>query len=134
MRMPAVALLLLIAAKPLSAQTPCPQSADSANTLVIHARARIGELQFTTAPRTGIAVSGCTTKPIEITVRNNLPSPVQPGVLYRDVDVGIRIATSLRVLCSDVLRNAIRAAPSTSPLTRLCESRASPDTTAVRNR
>ena len=134
MRIAAAPFLLLIAATPLTAQTTCPQSPDSANTVVIVARARVGELQFTSAPRASTIINGCAARPIEVTVRNNLPSPVQPGVVYRDVDVRIRIATNVRVLCSDVLRNAIREAPTTSPLARLCAARQTPDTTAVRNR
>jgi hypothetical protein len=133
MRMTAVTVILLFAATPLSAQTTCPQTADSTNTVVIHARARVAELQFATAPRAGIEVNGCATRPIEVTIRNNLPEPVQPNVVYRDVEVAIRIATNVRVLCSDVLRNALRDAQ-TGTLARLCQSRQPPDTTAVRSR
>ena len=134
MRITVGTFLLFLVSTPLAAQTPCPQSADSANTVVIHARARVAELQFTAAPRAGVTVTGCAAQPVEVTIRNNLPTPVQPNVVYRDVDIAIRIATNVRVLCSDVLRNALRGAQAATPIARLCESRQTPDTIPERTR
>src|SRR5918999_4310416 len=54
----------------------------------LYARVQIAELRFVTAPRTRAHVYGCVpTDSVRVLERRNLPSPVEPGVTYRDVEV-----------------------------------------------
>jgi hypothetical protein len=96
----------------------------------ILARARIGTLRFTSSPRAHAAVGGCgVAEPIDVTIRENLPAPVEPGTTYHDVDVAIEIRTSLRVLCSGALQSLLRAdatGDGAGRLRRLCAASPEP--------
>jgi hypothetical protein len=129
--------LAFLPASAVSGQVACPPAADSTvQPLVrIHAHARVGELRFTERPVASAAVVGCGfAEPIVVTIRENLPRPVEPGVTYRDVDVAIEIRTSVAVLCSPALQSLLRAqgaGAAGSRLAALCPAN-SPDTTRMR--
>lgn len=101
-------LVLLAAAAPASAQgpLPCPSrpaaeadSATRAPDLVLSASARIRELRFESAPSAGIQLTGCPALDSVRVERGGLPRPVEPGVTYRDVTVGIEARGYLEVRC-----------------------------------
>jgi hypothetical protein len=102
----ALAAMLALASAPAAAQDGCtlpPRLAggDSTGALVIiRASANIRELRFESRPRAEVRTEGCAgLDSVIVTERVNLPDPVQPGVTYRDVRVGIEIRASLNVAC-----------------------------------
>lgn len=112
-RMALLAALSALAAAPAAAQAdgcaslpPASGGADGrrAPLVVIRATADIRELRFETQPRTEVRTQGCAgLDSIVVTERVNLPDPVEPGVTYRDVRVGIEIRAHLDVVCLPAL-------------------------------
>lgn len=128
-RMVIAAALLALAPVGAKAQGPCLSlpagvvAADSggAPDVLIRARATLRELRFETRPRTSVRTLGCAgTGGIVVTERVNLPDPVQPGVTYRDVRVGVEIRADFRITC---LLPALAADPA---LAGLCAPAPSP--------
>lgn len=122
--------VLALAAVPAAAQGGCVPlpaasavAADSgrAPDVLIRASATIRELRFESRPRTSVRTLGCAELDgVVVTERVNLPDPVEPGVTYRDVRVGVEIRASLGVTC---LLPALAADPA---LADLCASAAPP--------
>lgn len=111
-----VAMACVLGAVPAAAQAGCVLSplaagADSARAgggrapdVLIRATVTAAEVRFRTQPRASVRVPGCAgLDSVVVTERVNLPDPVQPGVTYRDVRVGIEIRTHLNVLCAPAL-------------------------------
>ena len=98
---PIAALLFLLAPPARGQTTACPAGAPADSTrapdVVIVASAQIDELRFEGAPQVRLSLLGCDS--VRVTERRNLPRPVQPGVTYRDVGVGIEIRSWLNVQC-----------------------------------
>jgi hypothetical protein len=75
--------------------------------LLIVASASAREVRFESQPRTEVRLTGCAAlDTVIVTERTNLPDPVQPGVTYRDVRVGIEIRGWLNVECVAALAAA----------------------------
>ena len=116
--------MLACASVDARAQDGCPSlplasaaAADSggAPDVLIRARASIRELRFQSQPRTSVRTLGCAlVDTVVVTERVNLPDPVEPGVTYRDVRVGVEIRADFQVEC---LLPALAADPA---LTGLC--------------
>src|SRR5215211_2809325 len=54
----------------------------------LYARVRIAELRFASTPRVRLPLHGCAPlDTVRVLEQRNLPSPVEPGVTYRDVEV-----------------------------------------------
>jgi hypothetical protein len=107
-----LAAMLALAAAPAAAQDGCAAlplpgaAADSARapTVLVRATATLRELRFETRPRTEVRTLGCAgLDSLVVTERVNLPDPVEPGVTYRDVRVGIEIRAHLDVACLPAL-------------------------------
>jgi hypothetical protein len=107
-RMVLAAGMLACAPVDARAQDACPSlsptsttAADSGGTpdVLIRARASIRELRFQSQPRTSVRTLGCALDGVEVTERVNLPDPVEPGVTYRDVRVGVEIRADFQVAC-----------------------------------
>lgn len=65
------------------------------------------EVRFASQPRATVRLTGCAAlDTVIVTERTNLPDPVQPGVTYRDVRVGIEIRGWLDVRCAAALAAA----------------------------
>jgi hypothetical protein len=125
-------LLLAALASRAAAQTPAaatcpvaPAPADSAGRrpdVTVIASAHADQLRFESAPRVQVRVLGCgASSAIRVTERRNLPKPVQPGVTYRDVSVGVEIRSYLNVQClpgAPAALAAICAAPAAADTTR----------------
>lgn len=103
-----MAMLTALACAPAAAQecTGIAVSADSARAqgrapdLRIVASASAREVRFESQPRATVRLNGCAVlDTVIVTERTNLPDPVQPGVTYRDVRVGIEIRGWLDVRC-----------------------------------
>jgi hypothetical protein len=103
----ALAAMLALASAPAAAQDACallPTLAGTDSTggalVRLRASATIRELRFESQPRTSVRTAGCAgLDSVVVTERVNLPDPVQPGVTYRGVRVGIEIRTTLNVAC-----------------------------------
>jgi hypothetical protein len=75
--------------------------------LLIVASVSAREVRFETQPDAGVRLTGCAAlDTVIVTERTNLPDPVQPGVTYRDVRVGIEIRGWLDVQCVAALAAA----------------------------
>jgi hypothetical protein len=112
-------LAVALACAPAAAQGGCaslPAGMDSALVsalaadgtrapdVVIRATVSAREVRFASEPRATVRTPGCL--PLDtviVTERVNLPDPVQPGVTYRDVRVGIEIRAHLDVRCLPAL-------------------------------
>ena len=103
-----VALLVLAAGQPLAAQVPCPDPGpDSAAAppsrppdVLIRATVRARRIRFETRPDVSVDTRGCLPwDTVVVTERVNLPDPVEPGVTYQDVRVGVEIRSWLRLRC-----------------------------------
>jgi hypothetical protein len=115
------------AAQTAAACTPGALPADTAGRrpdVVIIASVHADQLRFESAPRVQARVLGCpATSFIRVTERRNLPKPVQPGVTYRDVTVGVEIRSYLSVqclpaaaaLCTPAAADSSRRAPPPTP-------------------
>lgn len=91
-----------------------PAAADSTPLVIVRATATAREVRFGSQPRTSVRATGCAgVDPVRVTERVNLPDPVEPGVTYRDVRVGVEIRADLRVAC---LLPALAADPVLGPL------------------
>lgn len=132
-----VAVFLALAAVDAKAQGPClalPASAVAGDSggapdVLIRARATLRELRFESRPRTSVRTLGCAgIDGIVVTERVNLPDPVQPGVTYRDVRVGVEIRADFRITC---LLPALAADPA---LAGLCAPPPSPSAAAPNDR
>jgi hypothetical protein len=115
-----IAAMLVLAAAPAAAQDLCallpvgPAAAgDSLPDVVIRATATAREVRFNNQPRTSVRTLGCADS-LVVTERVNLPDPVEPGVTYRDVRVGVEIRADFRITC---LLPALAAHPA---LAQLC--------------
>ncbi|HYR06370.1 MAG TPA: hypothetical protein VEQ60_01300 [Longimicrobium sp.] len=104
-----------LACAPAAAQecAGLPVNTDSARAqgrapdLVIIASASAREVRFESEPRATVRLNGCAAlDTVIVTERTNLPDPVQPGVTYRDVRVGIEIRGWLSVECIAALAAA----------------------------
>ena len=115
---------------------PCPTgstvSSDREPDVVIRARVHADELRFETQPEVDVRLTGCAIlDTIRVTERINLPDPVEPGVTYRDVTVGVEIMGYLNVQC--LLPELVQPeqpdslAAATDALRRLC-ARGEPQT------
>ena len=120
-----IAAMLVLVSAPAAAQDPCallpiaPAAAgDSLPDVVIRATATAREVRFNTQPRTAVRTLGCADS-LVVTERVNLPDPVEPGVTYRDVRVGVEIRADFRITC---LLPALAADPA---LAELCAPPAS---------
>jgi hypothetical protein len=72
-------------------------------------------VRFASEPRATVRTLGCLSlDTVIVTERVNLPDPVQPGVTYRDVRVGIEIRAHLDVRCLPALAAACGASPTVS--------------------
>lgn len=68
--------------------------------LLLVASARMDQIRFDSSPRAEVRLLGCAPlDSVRTTERRNLPRPVQPGVTYRDVSVGVEIRSYLNVRC-----------------------------------
>lgn len=108
-----MAVALVLSSAPVAAQAgtacvPPPPGAASALAgdsgrgvdVVVRATATAREVRFASEPRAQVRALGCAgLDSVVVTERVNLPDPVQPGVTYRDVRVGIEIRASLDVTC-----------------------------------
>ncbi len=136
-RIVTAAAVLALSAVDARAQGGCPAlpagavAADStaAPGVLVRARATIRELRFGSQPRTSVRTLGCAgIDSIVVTERVNLPDPVEPGVTYRDVRVGVEVRADLRVAC---LLPALAADPA---LAGLCAPAPSASTTPPNDR
>ena len=60
--------------------------------IAIIARVQAAELRFNAQPQTSLKLFGCPqVDTSKVVVRTNLPTPVQPGVTYRNVTVDFRL-------------------------------------------
>lgn len=87
--------------------------------VVLHAAARVRELSFGSQPQVRVRLLGCAgADTLRFPERRNLPRPVQPGVVYRDVHVTVEIASFLDVRCilqGDTTMRPARQAASSLP-------------------
>jgi hypothetical protein len=61
--------------------------------IAIIARVQAAELRFNSQPSTSLQISGCPqVDTSKVVLRTNLPTPVQPGVTYRNVIVDFRLS------------------------------------------
>jgi len=75
--------------------------------VLLVASATAAEVRFESEPRVQVRLNGCEgLDSIVTTQRQNLPDPVQPGVTYRDVRVGVEIRAWLNVQCLPLLASA----------------------------
>ncbi|HEY0021040.1 MAG TPA: hypothetical protein VGC13_32360 [Longimicrobium sp.] len=75
--------------------------------ILIAASATAREVRFESQPQIRIGLNGCAALDSVVTTRReNLPDPVQPGVAYRDVRVGVEIRAWLNVQCLPALAAA----------------------------
>jgi hypothetical protein len=98
-----IALLALLAgsasasAQQQSSSCPAPRSLSLAGDstkpdIAIIARVQAAEVRFNAQPQTSLQLFGCPQLDTSrIVVRTNLPTPVQPGVTYRNVVVDFRL-------------------------------------------
>jgi hypothetical protein len=109
------AVLAALACAPAAAQecVGIAVNADSARAqgrrpdLLIVASVSAREVRFETQPQAEVRLTGCAAlDTVIVTERTNLPDPVQPGVTYRDVRVGIEIRGWLNVQCVAALAAA----------------------------
>ena len=88
-------------------EEPCARmaavdTAGGAPDVSIEASVRAREVHFDAAPRLEVRLLGCpATGAVKVVERRNLPRPVQPGVTYRDVSIGVEIHQYLDVRCLD---------------------------------
>jgi hypothetical protein len=110
-----MAVLAALACAPAAAQecAGLAVNADSARAqgrrpdLLIVASVSAREVRFETQPDAQVRLTGCAAlDTVIVTERTNLPDPVQPGVTYRDVRVGIEIRAWLNVECIAALAAA----------------------------
>lgn len=120
-----IGAVLVLASAPAAAQDPCRlpvgAAADSLPDVLIRATVTAREVRFATRPRTSVRTRGCADT-LVVTERVNLPDPVEPGVTYRDVRVGVEIRADLRVTCllpalaaDPVLAGLCAPAPAAAP-------------------
>lgn len=123
-----VVLLGLSAVRTTEATGQCAsQDTVSAPDVRIFARVRASELRFEQRPRADVLPLGCVAADtVRVLVRTNLPEPVAPGVVYRDVEIAIEIVTRLSVLCSPELLRLIAAPIAPPRLAALCASNSQP--------
>jgi hypothetical protein len=96
-------------ALPASAQVSCPHAGDSTAAAVpqrppdvlIRARVTARSVRFERSPRVEVTTLGCAPwDSVVVTERVNLPDPVEPGVIYNDVRIGVEIRSWLDLLCT----------------------------------
>lgn len=97
-----IVFMILGSAAAASAQqggSSCPPprslslAADSAKPdIAIMARVQAAELRFSAQPNTSLQINGCPqVDTSRVVLRTNLPTPVQPGITYRNVVVDFRL-------------------------------------------
>jgi hypothetical protein len=85
-------------------EPPCPPARSAPDSIrgtrpevVLRGKVTAKELRFASQPQVSVQVRGCpgldTTR---LSVRTNLPKPVQPGVTYRDVQLDFQLSAWLR--------------------------------------
>jgi hypothetical protein len=75
--------------------------------VLIVASATARQVRFESEPRIQVRLHGCEgLDSVVTTQRQNLPRPVQPGVTYQDVRVGVEIRAWLNVQCLPALAAA----------------------------
>ncbi len=75
--------------------------------VLLVANATVAQLRFETEPRVQVRTTTCPgLESVVTTQRQNLPDPVQPGVTYRDVRVGVEIRAWINVQCLPALAAA----------------------------
>jgi hypothetical protein len=96
----AVTSALVTFAAPAGAQTgACAAVDDSAAAqparapdVAISASVTARELTFQSRPQANVRLAGCALPDtVRVTERRNLPAPVQPGIVYRDVHVAVEV-------------------------------------------
>lgn len=91
-------------------------SASAKPDVVVRASATIAELRFDAQPGAHVSFPACAPgDSLRVLERRNLPSPVQPGVTYRDVRVSVEIRASLASACAAALTSAVCPAPAQPP-------------------
>lgn len=102
---------ILLAAPPLAAQeaSGCERlqallrgigDEDPAADVRISASVRARELRFEGEPQVEVRIIGCELPDSLVRVqRRNLPERIEPGVTYRDVEVGVEIRAGLSAEC-----------------------------------
>lgn len=107
----------------------CVASGDSAAAqparapdVAISASVTARELTFQSSPRARVRLAGCALPDtVRVTERRNLPTPVQPGVVYRDVHVAVEVHAWVDAECLlaglDVLKQpSAPATPAGTPV------------------
>ena len=124
----AATLLVLLASPAAGQAAACPAPADTTRPpdVVIVASAQIAELRFESAPQLRLSLLGCDS--VRVTERRNLPKPVQPGVTYRDVGIGIEIRSWLNVQCLPRAAGVAADSALVRALAGLCAPAARPPT------
>jgi hypothetical protein len=126
----AVTLVLAAFAAPAGAQAgTCAAAGDSAAAqpvrapdVAISASATARELTFQSRPRANVRLAGCALPDtVRVTERRNLPAPVQPGVVYRDVHVAVEVHAWVDAECLLAGLNVLKqptspAAPADPPV------------------
>jgi hypothetical protein len=100
----------------------------------LYASLRAAELRFVTAPRAQVHVYGCVPTDTIRVLRSNLPTPVEPGVTYRDVEITVEITTRVGVICGPLLHSlleradtAVATRTAAANLRRICAFTPNPD-------
>ena len=114
----------LATASPAAAQNPTcagiagQDTAGVPSDIRLYVWLRAAELRFNTAPRAQLHAYGCVpTDTVRVLERRNLPSRIQPGVTYRDVEVAVEITMRVGVICGPLL-HALLERPDTAAATR----------------
>ena len=72
---------------------------DNLTVLLDDPRVQAAELRFNSAPSTSLQITGCPQMDTSlVVVRSNLPTPVQPGVTYRNIVVDFKLLMILSEL------------------------------------
>ncbi|HEY7767142.1 hypothetical protein [Longimicrobium sp.] len=125
----AVTVVLAVFAAPAGAQAgACAAAGDCAAAqparapdVAISASVTARELTFQSSPRASVRLTGCALPDtVRVTERRNLPAPVQPGVVYRDVHVAVEVHAWVDAECLlgglDVLKQPSSAPPAGAPV------------------
>ena len=99
-----VALLAITAGPAVGQEAACPPARSATDSIrstrpevTIRGKVTAKEVRFGSQPQVSVQVRGCpgldTTR---LSVRTNLPKPVQPGVTYRDVQLDFQLSAWLR--------------------------------------
>ena len=106
-----IALFLMAASQALGQSCPPPRPGSPGDTtkadIVVAARIHAESLRFDVSPDVRASLSGCPQlDTARVSMRTNLPRPVQPGVTYRNVTVDVRLRarfSEIDCLIADIL-------------------------------